>query len=105
MAEMNENLVIIIATNYEYRYGVHELHKELVEILRFRANNKFLIYKLICQHLGRTLYYDDICFTAKLNYELYRTLVENIEKTFLIRDIKTNRYDNSDICITFSAIK
>ena len=102
---MNQNLVINVATSYEYQYGVHELHKELVEILRFRGNNKFLIYKLICQHLGRILYYDDICFTAELNYELYRTLVEDIEKTFLIRDIKTKRYDNSYVCITHSAIK
>ena len=101
---MNENLVINIETNYEYRYGVHELHKELVEILRFRGNNNFLIYKLICQHLGRILYYDDICFTAELNYERYRMLIEDIEKTFIIRVIKRKNYDNSDICITFSAI-
>ena len=83
---------------------MHELHKELVEILRFRGNNKFLIYKLICQHLGRILYYDDICFTAELNYKRYRMLTEAIEKTFIIRVIKRKKYDNSDICITFSAI-
>ena len=99
--KLSKNVIVNIAKNYEYRYRVYELYNELIHILKFRGHQKFVIFKLLCRHLGRILYFDDICFEAELNYKRYRALVEDIEKIFLVRVNKRKKYsDDGDVYIT-----
>ena len=103
MAEkLSDNEIVNIENNYGNLYGIHNIHEELKTLLKYRGNNKFFIYKLLCRNLGRILGEGVGHFKAKLNYDQNRRLIEDINKSFLMKVIQRKRYsENSDMCITF----